>query len=493
MPRYTLVVDRLADWKWPMEEFDLISADAYLARGQKKGKATPRVINLCRRYGYLTAGYYCSLLAEARGQVPMPTVADVLSLTRKRLYAFAIPVLERLLSKTLRKQDIPPTTDFDINIFFGRPDDPSFKRLASETFDIFRFPVLRLRVEKTRAGSWKIGDISPIGLHQVPEHLQGAFFEALSAYTRTRGSRADRPQSLYDLAILYDPSEVLPPSDKGALERFIRIGQELRIDVELITRKDFRRIPEFDALFIRTCTAIDHYTYQFARKAEQEGLVVMDDPGSILRCTNKVYLHEMLVRHGLPTPKCRSISRLSFDESILSDLEEEIGYPMVIKIPDGSFSRGVLKAENRDQLRTIAETLLQRSRLILAQEYVYTKFDWRVGVLNGELLFVCQYMMSPNHWQIVKHKADGSFRQGGFKTLALADAPREVIEIGSKAAAMMGNGLYGVDLKETDSGIKIIEVNDNPNLDSGVEDKVLKSDLYKTILNEFIRRINAMT
>ncbi|MDH5490279.1 MAG: RimK family alpha-L-glutamate ligase, partial [Rhodospirillaceae bacterium] len=134
--------------------------------------------------------------------------------------------------------------------------------------------------------------------------------------------------------------------------------------------------------------------------------------------------------------------------------------------------------------------LLQRSRLILAQEYIYTEFDWRVGILRGEPLYVCQYRMSRNHWQIVNHNADGTFREGGFKTLAVEDAPKEVVEIATRAARLIGDGLYGVDLKQTENGIFVIEVNDNPSLEKGVEDKVIKDDLYTSIIGEFIKRIN---
>ena len=37
----------------------------------------------------------------------------------------------------------------------------------------------------------------------------------------------------------------------------------------------------------------------------------------------------------------------------------------------------------------------------------------------------------------------------------------------------------------------MIEVNDNPNLDLGVEDAVLKDELYRRVLGELVRRIEA--
>ena len=58
-----------------------------------------------------------------------------------------------------------------------------------------------------------------------------------------------------------------------------------------------------------------------------------------------------------------------------------------------------------------------------------------------------------------------------------------------RAANLVGDGLYGVDLKETAEGVFVIEINDNPNIDRGIEDAVLGDALYETVLRSFIRRI----
>ncbi len=489
MARYTIVVDRVEDWKWPEDGLRLMSADAFMTKGPPAEQSS-RIIILCRRYVYLSAGYYCSLLAEARGQVPMPTVNDVLSLSQKSLVTVAVPELEETLQRTIARLSAPLEDAFSITITFGQPDDTRFRRFATECFDIFRFPIIQVHVVKTGKG-WTIKEIEPLGLHQLPQELGQQFHNALRAHTRARKPTGPGFQpSLYDLAILYDPEEILPPSDAAALERFRKIGEDMRIDVELITKKDYERLPEFDALFIRATTAINHYTYRFARKAELEGLAVIDATSSILRCANKVFLHELMRRHKIATPKSETINRATFDEATIKALEQDLGYPMVLKIPDGSFSRGTMKAENRAQLIEHSDTLLKSSRLILAQEFVYTKFDWRVGVLRGEPIFVCQYLMSRNHWQVVRHREDGTFREGGYKTMPVGDAPHEVVATAVKAASLIGDGLYGVDLKQTDKGVLVIEVNDNPNIDHGIEDKITQDALYVKILSDFIRRVD---
>jgi len=490
-PRYTIVVDRENDWKWEIDGLAIVEVDEYLTRWSRTEKRQMRIINLCRRYTDLSAGYYCSLLAEARNDLPMPTVADILDLSRKSLYAFALPELNLRLNKTVQRLSEPPEESFDLYIFFGQCDDSRFHKLANDIFDIFRYPLIKVRI--AGESDWKIKSLQPYSLEKVKGELVDFFEQSIRHYTRMpRRRRNSRKPALYDLAILVSPNEKLPPSNSEALDRFIKAGKALRMDVELIQSKDYHRISEFDALFLRETTSLNDHTFRFARKAEAEGLPVIDDSKSILRCTNKVYLWERLKKQNLPTPHTIALNRAHFDDVILTMVEEKLGYPMVLKIPDGCFSRGMFKAENRQQAKDAATRLFDSSRLILAQEFMFTAYDWRIGILNGIPLFACQYKVSRGHWQIVNHKADGTAVAGGFKTVAIEDAPSHVVELASKAAGLIGNSLYGVDLKENDRGVFVIEVNDNPNIDHGVEDKVLKGKLYDSIMREFIARIEAM-
>ena len=53
----------------------------------------------------------------------------------------------------------------------------------------------------------------------------------------------------------------------------------------------------------------------------------------------------------------------------------------------------------------------------------------------------------------------------------------------------MGDGLYGVDLKEVNGEVYLIEVNDNPNVDADIEDLVLGDQLYGKIMESLYNRI----
>ena len=293
----------------------------------------------------------------------------------------------------------------------------------------------------------------------------------------------------YEMAILVNPQETLPPSDAAALKHFVKAAKELGISAELITRKDLARLSEFDALFIRETTSVDHYTYQMAKIAEAEDLVVIDDSTSILRCTNKVYLADLFNTHKVPTPKTVLLKQPSPER--LQELVKEIGLPMVLKVPDGAFSRGIVKVETEQELISQAKKMLKESVILLAQEFMYTQYDWRIGILNNQPLFACRYYMVDEHWQIYKHEESAETESGGFETLPTFEVPKAVLDVAMKATKLIGNGFYGVDLKQSGDRVVVIEVNDNPSVDDGIEDLYLGQQLYTQIMHEFLNRLEA--
>jgi glutathione synthase/RimK-type ligase-like ATP-grasp enzyme len=217
----------------------------------------------------------------------------------------------------------------------------------------------------------------------------------------------------------------------------------------------------------------------------QEGMPVIDDPISMIRCTNKIYLHELMTSNGVAVPPTVIIG----GPQDLARAADELGFPMVLKVPDSSFSRGVSKVDNLTALDALAREWLKDTDLLLAQAFMPTTFDWRVGVLGGKPLFVCQYMMAKRHWQIVKHNANGKSLEGAHHTIALGEAPPAVVDIGLRAAQLIGDGLYGVDIKETPDGIFVVEVNDNPNIEHGVEDEAEKDQVWIQLTRWFIDKL----
>ncbi|MGZ8196224.1 MAG: RimK family protein, partial [Methylosarcina sp.] len=483
MARTILVVDDLSDWNpyYPSEQ--VMTFENYLVLEQGDPDQRVRVINLCSSYRYLSDGYYCSLLAEARGHHVIPSVKVLNDLGRKALYRLQLEDLSQTLAKAFKSRN--KNSDITLLSYFGTTPEAEFQELARLLFERFSCPVLAVTLRFV-GQQWEITELKAVSPRILNEFEQTLFADALDKFSKKvwRKGRA-RKTARYDLAILFNPEEKMPPSNRGALKKFINIGRQLGIDIELITQQHYVRLPEFDGLFIRETTAIDHHTYRFSKKAEAEGLVVIDDPTSMLRCTNKVYLADLFRTHRVPSPKTWILHRGNAEH--LDKLETEAGFPVVIKIPDGSFSRGIVKVNNRNELDIKVQELFQKSALLLAQEFLYTDFDWRIGVLNNKALYACRYYMVKNHWQIYRHGGKRT-DSGNFDTLPTFEVPKSVLEAALKATQPIGNGFYGVDVKEKNGKGYVIEVNDNPNIDSGVEDKYLGDELYRLILTELLRR-----
>jgi glutathione synthase/RimK-type ligase-like ATP-grasp enzyme len=465
MARTLLVVDDLSDWNPYYPSDQVITFERYLATGQDEYDQRVRIINLCSSYSYLSDGYYCSLLAEARGHHVIPSVKVLNDLGKKELYRLQLEGLSQTLARAFKSTD--QGQEISLMSYFGSTDEPAFQDLARLLFERFSCPILEVTLCYQQ--QWEVTNLKAISHRLLDDVMQTVFADALDKFSTKvwRKGRA-RKTARYDLAILINPDEQLPPSNRGALKKFIKIGRQLGIEIELITQQHYARLPEFDGLFIRETTGIDHHTYRFAKKAEAEGLVVIDDPTSMLRCTNKVYLADLFRTHHVPTPKTWLLHKGNAVH--LDRVEAEAGFPVVIKIPDGSFSRGIVKVNNRQELNLKVEELFQKSALLLAQEFLYTDFDWRIGIFNNKALYACRYYMVKNHWQIYRHG-------------------EAVLDAALKATLPIGKGLYGVDVKEKDGKGYVIEVNDNPNIDSGVEDKYLGDELYRLIMSELLRRM----
>jgi glutathione synthase/RimK-type ligase-like ATP-grasp enzyme len=211
--------------------------------------------------------------------------------------------------------------------------------------------------------------------------------------------------------------------------------------------------------------------------------VVIDDPDSILKCTNKVYLNELMQRHKIPTPKTMMVHRGNLEQVVPT-----LGLPCILKQPDGGFGLGVVKIETEQQLTSQASRLLERSELLVAQEWLPTEFDWRVCVFDRRPLFVCKYFMAPGHWQVIKRDTAARV-EGDTLALSVGEAPEIVVSTAVRAANLIGQGLYGVDLKQVGEQCYLIEINDNPNVDAGNEDQVLEGALYRELMGVFARRI----
>ncbi len=483
--RTIVVVSNPKDWPFSIPGVVVMSAKAYLTESEPQEGRTTKVFNLCRSYRYQSMGYYVSLLAAARGHRPVPSISTIQDMKAAEIVRIRSDDLEGLIQSSLGH--IVSDT-FVLSIYFGRNVARRYERLCARLFGLFHAPLVRAQFTRSQSGEWQIQRVAPISADEIPTHHHEFVVKAATEYFATRKWNPSRASAApYDLAILYDPEEKDPPSDERAVKKFMKAARAFGMEPSIVNRDDYARLGEYDALFIRETTNVNHHTYRFARRAQAEGLVVVDDPESIVRCTNKIYLAELMTRHGIRTPKTLVVQRDGVQRVL-----DELGLPCVLKQPDSAFSQGVVKVETEQALFDEAERILTKSELIVAQGFMPTDFDWRIGVFDGQPMWACRYHMANGHWQIVRNLGGGQRRSGRVEAFPLEGVPGNVVKTAVRAAELIGDGLYGVDLKEINRKVYLVEVNDNPNIDVGYEDGVAGDALYRNVLQVFARRLEAL-
>ena len=266
--------------------------------------------------------------------------------------------------------------------------------------------------------------------------------------------------------------------------RFRDVAESMGHSIEFIFPIDIKKIPKLDALFIRARTDPMNTSYAAAVMADLHGIPVIDDPWSIQVCSDKVNMYSHLMKAGITIPKTRFLCKKDITEKAIEDLFQEMGNPLVLKEPSTSFSIRVEKVEDIPTFMRIAKRFIKLSDWIVVESFVESTFDWRIGVLDGRPLYACKYIIPTETFKI-QASVDGQLVYCTVESIPKDKVPPNVMRTGLDAANAIGQGLYGVDLKEAGDDIFVIEVNDNPSLEGGEDDHY--PDVYERIVGHLLK------
>jgi len=211
-----------------------------------------------------------------------------------------------------------------------------------------------------------------------------------------------------------------------------------------------KKFAEYDVLIVKPSYLEDIELSLFLLKQIEElGYKVFNDYSSIINAKNKVRSMQILNHYGIPMPRTVVVQR---SEDIEQASKLVGAFPLIIKVPMGSFGNGVSIVESMRALRSF----LQKKRfLYIFQEYVkYANGkDIRVFVLGGKVLATMQ-----------RNARKGEFRanihQGGYgMPIKITD---EEENMALRSAQAMGLHFAGVDILRGREGPVVLEVNSNP-------------------------------
>lgn len=467
-----IVTENPSKWNLNLEGITAFTPQQYIYGDKFQKKNSVKVINLCNSFQVGSVGLHISALAESRGHKVIPEVHSVINYNYKKLsYTFAAHD-QSLVDELL--QEIQGNT-LDLEIYLGSVEDPRFTKIGVILYNLVQLPVFRASMKKT--DKWSVNEIKALDQEELSP-LQWKFFQQSIEFFINGKKIISKNflQKKFELAILVNPDDPTPPSNAGAIQKFIKAADEIGFNSELINVNDFGKIRKFDALFIRETTRINHHTFSFAVKAQQEGLVVIDSPDAILKCNNRIWLARMLMQQQALSHRLSIIEKSNLEEEI-----EKFGYPLIIRNPVR-----LLEDDRPEIIEGVADLdkVANKPDIVIAEEVVYPDAAWRVGIFNQDIMFAGKYYVESNMFPYQISSI--------YEPWKVDEIPVEVTVAAFKVSDILGPGLYALDIFEKKNKIYIMDIFDNPDINAGKEDQIQPNNMYMNIIRHIYKRCNQL-
>ena len=268
------------------------------------------------------------------------------------------------------------------------------------------------------------------------------------------------------------------------VEEFKKQDIKIRVvhpdDVDIFVDRDDRKsilvagkaraLPDF--VIPRTGSGTTYFIKAIIRHLERLGVILINGSDSIDTVKDKLYTQQVLGESNLPVPKTLLVKHPINVEWV----EQNIGFPAIIKTLSGSFGAGVFLTENKKQYKQLVKMaeITKKSYNIIVQEFIEDSWgkDIRVFVLNGKVIGC-----------MMRQSTDDDFRAN--ITRGGEGIPYQITEeiefLGGESARLLGLDIAGVDLLFSNGGYKICEVNSSPGFEG--MDKFTHTNIAEDIVN----------
>lgn len=249
----------------------------------------------------------------------------------------------------------------------------------------------------------------------------------------------------------------------GAMRQATRIAEELRLRG---VSADIRKNGAFDAEIVESRVRLknkpDFVVYldkdkYLSRMYEKEGVRLFNRAEAIELCDDKMLTYIALSDGGVRMPDTLAAPLCYYPEAVigkefLEEIEKRLGYPLIVKKSYGSWGMDVNLAENRGQLKKIAEAYKLYPHLYQQYIAVNRGQDTRVLVVGGRAIAA------------MRRRNENDFRSNielGGKGYP-AELTKEYALVSEKVAHILGLDYCGIDILEGEKGEPVVcEVNSN--------------------------------
>lgn len=214
----------------------------------------------------------------------------------------------------------------------------------------------------------------------------------------------------------------------------------------------------YDAVIPRIGASVTFYGAAVVRQFEQMGVFSLNSSQAITVSRDKLRSIQVLSRHNVgivATAFARDRS------AVLPSIVRVGGAPVIIKLLEGTQGIGVILADSTKIAEAIIETLQSASQNVLIQKFVEESRgrDIRALVVGDRVVAAMRRVATGEEFRSNVHR-------GARPETVRLDEAYERTAI--RAAQILGLRVAGVDMLESASGPKVMEVNSSPGLE-GIE------------------------
>ncbi len=293
--------------------------------------------------------------------------------------------------------------------------------------------------------------------------------------------------------ILSSKSENQLTEKDYSIGRLLAVAKSRGIDIRVvkpeqfelvITRSDTKSIliddkaeslPDF--VIPRMGSETTYYAFSIIRQLQYLGTYVCNDSDAIYSVKDKLYMHQLLARSKLSSPKTM-LAKFPISTEIV---KREIGFPLVIKNVTGTQGSGIYLCDSADKFVDVMELVYSNNSKanIILQEFIKNSHgrDLRVFVVGGKVVG-CMERASSTSFK-------ANFSKGA--SVSAFELTPEIEWLSIEAAKLFNLDVAGIDLLFDKDEFKICEANSSPGF-IGME-KVVGKTIAETIIDYILVKI----
>ncbi|MBN2890714.1 MAG: 30S ribosomal protein S6--L-glutamate ligase [Bacteroidales bacterium] len=280
---------------------------------------------------------------------------------------------------------------------------------------------------------------------------------------------------------LYSTKRLVEAGEKRGHE--MQVIDHLKCDIIMEKRKPQiyykgEKLTGIDAIIPRIGASVTFYGTAVVRQFEMMKVFSATESQALIRSRDKLRSLQILSRAGLGLPKT-VFTNYSKDTSNVIDLVG--GAPCIIKLLEGTQGVGVVLADTKNAAESVLEAFHGLKARAIVQEYIQESAgsDIRAFVVDGVVVGAMKRTAKKGEFRSNLHR-------GG--TGSIIELTEDEENAALKAARVLGLGIAGVDMLQSSSGPKIMEVNSSPGLE-GIE-KSTGKDIANSIIRYIERHVD---